>query len=280
MQDVQFAPHVMRKFDVHEISGAVSYFQAHGYVVFRNAFEVSEGEQFWSDVEAALVNGAPLKFSLYGNIYTNPDVPSEGFKLPRIINAESHIESARMMMLHPIVRSFLRAIYEGNEPTCLQTLTYKYSSEQGAHSDKSLVAPPYAGRYDRNTLTASWFAIEAADESNGALIIYPGSHRLAKRSIQDGFGDDYGSFVQHCINVCLEAGSRPLSFRADPGDVLFWHGDFVHAGGPIIATDRQPTRRSLVCHYASIPDHEDSDDPNWERVPFRGASFFRERASI
>lgn len=278
MQEIQYSPpHVVKKFDVDQVKDAFSYFQENGYVVFRNSFDVEEGERFWSDVENALNDGTPLKFSHYGTIYTNPDVPLEGFKIPRIIDAETHIESARKMMLHPIVRSFLREAYNGQEPTCLQTLTYKYSSEQGAHSDKSLVAPPYASSYDRESLTASWFAIEASDERNGALIIYPGSHRLKKRPIHDGFGDDYGAFVQHCIDVCSEAGCKPVSFRAEPGDVLFWHGDFVHAGGPILAAHQQPTRRSLVCHYASIPDSKDSDDPSWERVPFEGASYFRAR---
>jgi ectoine hydroxylase-related dioxygenase (phytanoyl-CoA dioxygenase family) len=271
-------PHRVKKFNVDQIKDAAAYFQEYGYVVFRNSFDVNQGERFWQDVEDALKSEVPLKFSHYGNIYTNPDVPLEGFKIPRIIDAETHIDSAREMMLHPIVRSFLREIYEGQEPTCLQTLTYKYSSEQGAHSDKSLVAPPYASSYDRETLVASWFAIEASDERNGALVIYPGSHRLQKRSIHDGFGDDYGAFVNHCIDVCLKAGSKPVAFRADAGDVLFWHGDFVHAGGPILAAQQQPTRRSLVCHYASIADGKESDDPHWERIPFKGASFFRARA--
>lgn len=279
MLEKQYSPpHTVKKFNTDQISDAISYFKENGYVVFRNSFDVDQGEHFWQDVENALTSGVPIKFSHYGTIYTNPDVPLEGFKIPRIIDAETHIESARKMMLHPIVRSFLGELYDGQAPTCLQTLTYKYSSEQGAHSDKSLVSPPYASSYDRESLVASWFAIEASDERNGALIIYPGSHRLQKKSILDGFGDDYGAFVQHCIDVCLEAGCKPVAFRADAGDVLFWHGDFVHAGGPILATQQKPTRRSLVCHYASIPDGKESDDPNWERIPFEGASFFRARA--
>ena len=276
MLDTRFSPpHVVKKFNKDQLDEAERYFAEHGYVVFRNAFDVEQGECFWEDIERALSSGVPVKFSHYGKIYTNPDVPMEGFKIPRIIDAETHVESARQMMLHPTVRTFLRKVYGGAEPTCLQTLTYKYSSEQGAHSDKSLVAPPYAGDYDRDTLAASWFAIEASDERNGALIIYPGSHLLHKRSISDGFGDDYGAFVQHCIDVCLDAGCKPVPFRADPGDLLFWHGDFVHAGGPILAQEQRPTRRSLVCHYARIPEGKDSTDPNWERVPYDGASFFR-----
>jgi ectoine hydroxylase-related dioxygenase (phytanoyl-CoA dioxygenase family) len=77
-------------------------------------------------------------------------------------------------MLAPVITRFLTRWYKGRRPTCLQTLTYKFSSEQGAHSDKKLVDPPQAYDYDRETLVASWFALEPSSLKNGALIIYPG----------------------------------------------------------------------------------------------------------
>lgn len=265
--------HVVKKFSVNEVEDAVISFKENGYVVFKNAFAVDEGDAFWDAVEHALDSGAPLTFSFYGKIYKNPDVPLEGFKIPRITDVEKHVASAPSLMLNPAVRAFLRSYYEGVEPTCLQTLTYKYSSEQAAHSDKTLVSPPYAHSYDRETLTASWFALEKADERNGALVIYPGSHRVEKQGIAV-FGDDYGAYSQHCIDVSTAAGCPTVSFEADAGDLLFWHGDFVHAGGRIQDQASQPTRRSLVCHYALIPEEAASESPEWQRVPFDGASYF------
>lgn len=266
--------HSIRKFSPQQIQPAKSYFEKHGYVVFKDAFSPSRGEAFWSDVEQAISEQVPLSFSCYGQFYTNPDVPMEGFKLPRIIDAEHHIESCRGLALSPIVKDFLSAVY-GITPTCLQTLTYKFSSEQGAHSDYSLVSPPHSPTYDRDTLAASWFALEDADLRNGALVIYPGSHKIKTRSIyDDAFEMNYDRFSEHCAEECLRAGCEPVVFQAKAGDVLFWHGNLVHAGGRILAPEAQPTRKSLVCHYAAIPDNEPSGDGRWERKPFAGASYF------
>jgi len=265
--------HTIRKFRADQIPSAKRYFKRHGYVVFKDAFSVSDGLAFWADVEKAIEDRVPLSFSCYGQFYVNPDVPMEGFKLPRIIDAEHHIESCRDLALAPIVRNFLSSLY-GMAPTCLQTLTYKFSSEQGAHSDHSLVSPPHSSGYDRETLAASWFALEDADQSNGALVIYPGSHKVGTRSIYDGFDMNYDDFSQHCVDECARAGAKPAVFKAKAGDVLFWHGNLVHAGGPILARDNQPTRKSLVSHYAAIPEGEASTDPRWVRMPHRGGSYF------
>ena len=93
MLEKQYSPpHTVKKFDTDQISEAISYFNENGYVVFRNSFDIDQGEYFWRDVENALNSGIPIKFSHYGTIYTNPDVPLEGFKIPRIIDAESPIQ--------------------------------------------------------------------------------------------------------------------------------------------------------------------------------------------
>ncbi len=255
--------HEIVKFEPDQIGPALRHFRKHGYVVFENAFDLREGEAFWADVEQALASDVPLTFSVYGKHHVNPDVPPHGFKLPRIIDAEHHLASARALLLSPIVSRFLGRYYR-RAPTCLQTLTYKYSSEQAAHSDRTLVAPPHSPRYDRKTLAACWFALEDADARNGALIIYPGSHRVASKSVAR-FGDNYGGFSAHCAEVSEAAGCLPVTFEAKAGDVLFWHGNLVHAGGPILDHEGQPTRKSFVCHYAAMRDKARSAGPEWVR---------------
>lgn len=263
--------HIVVKHKPDQIEAALTYFREYGYVVFRNAFDSEVGERFWSDVERA-IDSAPLTFSVYGKLYVAPDVPLEGKHLPRIIDIENHVQATRELMLGPTVRNFLGKYYSAL-PTCIQTLTYKFSSEQGAHSDLTLVAPPTAPDYDRNSLAAAWFAIERSTPANGALVIYPGSHRFTKRGI-DQF-KSYGDYMGYCDNVCRENGILPIAFEADPQDILFWHGDFVHAGGPILEQSYMPTRKSLVCHYANIPQTLASADTEFTRVYWGDASFFQ-----
>lgn len=272
--------HQIKKFDLHQLADAIAYFAENGYVVFRDAFSAQQGEAFWADVERHIAGNEKLTYSLYGQLYEGTNVPLDGKKLPRIIDMESHSPLSRAMALAPSITAFLRVLY-GSPPICLQTLTYKYSSEQAAHSDKTLVAPPYAHDYDRETLAASWLALEPANESNGALVIYPGSHKLPKRGYTDGFDGDYGRYTDY-LHEWLEAnGFAPVSFIAERGDVLFWQGDFVHAGGRIaLANGPVPTRKSLVCHYARVPSWVPSRDPGWLKRPAHGGGYFQKREHL
>ncbi len=264
----------LTRFSLFELEAAVRYFRKWGYVILTDAFRLADGDTFWRDMEQALADNAPLTFCVWGELPVNPNVPLEGKRTPRIVDVESHVDSARALMLAPSIVNFL-TLYYSAAPCCLQTLTYKFSSEQGAHSDKTLVAPPWAADYDRETLAASWLALEDSDETNGALIVYPGSHLIQKRGFNDGFDADYGKYSTYVDELCRASGCPPITYRARAGEILFWHSDFVHAGGPITAPgDTLPTRRSLVCHYARVPDHYESRDPNWKRVRFDSASFF------
>jgi hypothetical protein len=148
--------HEVKRFHVTQIAEAVDYYDKHGYVVFTNAFSRQVGFQFWQDVEQQIAENDLLTYSWYGQFYSGRHAPLEGKKLPRIIDIESHSDFAAKLLMAPVISSFLSAVYQGVEPTCLQTLTYKFSSEQGAHSDKTLVAPPCAHDYDRESLTAAW----------------------------------------------------------------------------------------------------------------------------
>lgn len=237
------------------LAGKVDHFRQHGYAILERAISEDLIDAFWSDVERNIRENPRLTFSVHGKVFTNAEraefAGAANGTILRIIDIESHSPLAAELMLHPAISAFLSALYGGRKPTCIQTLTYEQSSEQEAHSDKFLVSPPTVGPdYNRDSLAASWIACEDADGGNGALVIYPGSHRIAKKRLGDEI-PDYGAYVAHLKEECAKAGCAPKIFEAKKGDVLFWHGDFVHAGGPI--RDRTRTRRSLVSHYADVP---------------------------
>jgi len=268
----------MRTFSPGEIAAAKAHFDTYGYVVFRRMFEPDRGRAFWRTVEASIAGNADLTYSVWGKFFSGPDVPLEGKRLPRITDIESHVAETRALMLGTGVTTFLRDWYDGRAPTCLQTLTYKFSSEQGAHSDKLLVRPPWAPDYDCETLVAAWFALEPSRAENGALIVYPGSHRLEKPDLSSELATDYGAYSRALDELCRDAGLQPQTFEAEPGDVLFWHGDLVHAGGAITSDAAElPTRKSLVCHYAVLPTRRRSRDPGVLRVRYGRGYYFHKR---
>lgn len=229
-------------------SPIVAAFERNGYFVLRGALPGADVDAFWAEFEMLRKSDPLLQYAEYGQVYRGDD-PSIALRKRelRAINTHSRSPRARSLAMHGGILPTIQALV-GQPVGCIQTLCYSVSSRQGAHSDKFLVSPAYVGSYDRDTLVAAWIACEDADEANGGLVVYPGSHRLAKKTVFDLDGD-YGRYVAHLEALCRDAGIRPRSFRARKGDVLIWHGDFVHAGGIPEAPDR--SRASLVCHYAS-----------------------------
>lgn len=271
-QDVT-AP-MQQRFGTDDVPSACAYFDRHGYVIFKDAIAPPLGQQFWTDVERNIDDNGELRFSHYGSILKGADLTAElRSKLPRIIDIQGYVPLAAHLMLCDPISRFLQALYK-TEPTCLQTLTYKFSSEQGAHSDYHLVSPGYVGAYDRDTLAAAWLAFEDSSEQNGALIIYPGSHRLAKKRLDRDFNNDYGAYVRYLTALCESNGCGAECYEAATGEILFWHGDFVHAGGPILQQSPPPTRRSMVCHYAVVPPDRPSQQPDWVRMKTLQGSYY------
>jgi phytanoyl-CoA hydroxylase len=257
---------------------AIRMFAESGYVVFKSAISEQQITDFWNDVEDNLKSNPNLTFALHGEILKNSDIGGRLISndtVLRIIDMEDHSERARNLMLHPVVAEFLTTYYE-TQPTAIQTLTYKYSSQQGAHSDMYLVSPPTVGAdYFRESLAAAWYACERSDEENGALIIYPGSHRFLKKPLAY-FGNNYGGWVEYLDEFCRSKGCPPEVFRAEKGDVLIWHGDLVHAGGRIL--NPGSTRKSLVVHYCRLSEESKSPSPSLKKVKHKNGWYFAQEA--
>lgn len=257
------------------IADKQAFFAENGYVVFEKAISDDVIDEFWRDAEHQISENPALRFSVGEEIFDNktrwsrkidPDGPTL-----RVIDMERHSAPTVKLALNDIIVDFLRAEYSA-APTCIQTLTYEKSSEQGPHSDKYLVAPPTVGMdYNRESLRAAWIACEATDEKNGALILYPGSHRLAKKQYGKDIAD-YGEYMRYLDNLCEENECSRKTFYAAKGDILFWHADFVHAGGAI--KDRTRTRKSLVAHYAQIPRFRRIPEPGRTRKRLNGGYYY------
>ncbi|GGD09467.1 hypothetical protein GCM10011342_17920 [Aquisalinus flavus] len=229
-------------------------FERDGYVIMRGVVDHHLIDSFWDEVAHLQKTEGELSYGLSGGVLKNRDVLdgtyTDDTSRLRIVGIENFSAVAPSLILHPSIADFLSAWYD-NAPTCIQSLTYRYSSQQGAHSDKYLVSPRSVGhKYDRDSLAASWIACEDVDEGNGSLIIYPGSHKPEKKTLKEDFEGNYTAYVSYLENLCTNRGIETERFTAAKGDVLIWHGDFVHAGGRILQPER--TRLSLVNHYANL----------------------------
>jgi ectoine hydroxylase-related dioxygenase (phytanoyl-CoA dioxygenase family) len=226
-----------------------SDFERDGYIILKSTIDHQTLDEFWGEFVRLREHDPLMMFAEYGTHYLGHELEAARRSDLRVINLQSRSPRARRLASHPVISAALEEIF-GDDMCCIQTLAYSKSSQQGAHSDYYLVSPPYVGPYDRDTLCAAWIACEDSDEENGALVIYPGSHKLKKATLTE-CNNDYRAYVKALQDACVNSGIEPKVFRAKKGEVLIWHGDFVHAGG--IPKDPLRTRASYVCHYAAVP---------------------------
>jgi len=149
------------------------------------------------------------------------------------------------------LRRELKDLFNYEMQPC-QTLSYKYGSQQSAHSDFI-----HLTAYPENLMCGVWVALEDVVEGSGELSFYPGSHRTPKL-FMDSFGlgkirnDDYATF-SNTFDVTWKKISDIFPRKTallKKGDVLVWASNLLHGGSP--RKIQELTRRSVVLHYFAM----------------------------
>lgn len=167
-------------------------------------------------------------------------------------------EAVRDLIFSDAIVSFLGLLFD-SKPFASQTLSFYRGSAQEGHQDSAYV--PYGLQ---RGFAASWIALEDVAVNTGELFYFRGSHRLEDFFYADRYKnvsealrcgapseEIKAQMNQHTANLgprAIAAGMDRETFLAKRGDVLIWHADLVHGGGPISA---ERTRRSVVTHYCS-----------------------------
>ncbi|HEY8669129.1 MAG TPA: phytanoyl-CoA dioxygenase family protein [Tepidisphaeraceae bacterium] len=130
----------------------------------------------------------------------------------------------------------------GEEAIAAQTMFYfkpPGARGQAPHQDNFyLKAQP-------GNCIAAWMAIDECDQENGAICVYPGSHKLD--ILCPGQADQDRFFAREQVDIPSDMPERLV--RLSPGDVLFFEGNLVHGSHPNSSKDR--FRRAFICHYAN-----------------------------
>jgi hypothetical protein len=206
---------------------AVAHFNRAGYVIFDPGFP-----EEWLDRAIA-------------DMATHPDMLKPRHHGSRVMDGWRSSRAVRSIALFPRVLRTLRQIY-GREPKPFQTLNFPVGTEQRPHSDVIHFAsdPP-------SYMCGVWLALEDVDESNGALVYYPGSHMLPEVMMEDvapGPGPQYAEMYEDYIqNMLAEKQLKPERGILKKGQALIWASNLIHGGGP--HTDKSRTRHSQVTHY-------------------------------
>ncbi|MBH9576093.1 phytanoyl-CoA dioxygenase family protein [Inhella proteolytica] len=168
----------------------------------------------------------------------------------RLVNAQQQLLALAELVAHPQLQAWMACLV-GAEPQLLKCSYFYRGSQARPHADM-----PYAPIPAPGALLTLWLALEDADAGNGALTVFPGSHRRLR-----GFDAGGGSllladtdpdsaqaraYLDHVEAELARAAIAPVIQTLRAGQLVVLHAATVHGGVPI--TDWQRTRRSLVLH--------------------------------
>lgn len=175
----------------------------------------------------------------------HPDMVNDLHHGSRVFNGWKDSPAVRQIALNARVLRVLRQLYD-RTPRPFQTLNFPIGTEQRVHSDAIHFhsdPPTY--------MCGVWLALEDIDEGNGALIYYPGSHKLPLVTMEDfapGPGKQYYEQYEDTIEA-LVARHKLTPHRAiiRKGQAFIWAANLLHGGGS--HPDKTRTRHSQVTHY-------------------------------
>jgi len=163
----------------------------------------------------------------------------------RVFNAWETSKAIKAIATWPRVMRILRQLYL-REPLPFQTLNFPIGTEQRLHSDiiHFHSDPP-------SFMCGVWVALEDIDRDNGALVYYPGSHKLREVSMEDvaaGPGPEhYPKYEDLIAKVVADSGIEPEFGVLKKGQALIWAANLIHGGSKHL--DKSRTRHSQVTHY-------------------------------
>ncbi len=225
-----------------------------GFIALRGIVEKPMMDALWRDEERAWKERPACKILSEGVGVTmlSDSKPKEELTHHhyRLMDFHNLSEAGSHIMMHPTIIRMLTLIF-GEPVIAMQSLLFEYGSEQHLHQDF-----PYVHSTIPSHLIGGWVACEDADEENGSLLYYPGSHRIPLFDFGNGSvlykNDDpkkIDAFEKYLAKECAKLPAKPQILRAKKGDVLLWHGALVHGGS--MTQKKERTRRSFVTHYST-----------------------------
>ncbi len=198
-----------------------------------------------------------------GYVILDPEIPDSDAVFGRMIGSlegryhgHGRLQDAwrfntdvRTLALQGKVLSFLKELYR-REPIAFQTLNFPRGTQQLAHSDTI-----HFSTVPEGFMCGVWIALEDVDETNGPLILYPGSQKWPAYTYLDlnlsvaphldlVNYKKYEAFQQELIRTKGIAGKKILLKK---GQAVVWAANVLHGGSPIL--DKTRSRHSQVTHY-------------------------------
>jgi len=273
-RDREFIATRLDAIDAPFLRSHVSQFISEGYTVIRRAIPGNTIDAYLREFEQAAEREDQLVMHVPTRSGKHPYDKLASLKAgSKILDTGMVLKTGRELSFAAPISTFLGAIFD-EAALAFQTLHMEVGSTQAIHQDTAYVVVAD----EPLKMAAAWIALEDIEAGSGELVYYPTAHRMVETLYADGTSKHWNlerdgnaphdAHLRFLTEETARLRIKPLIFAAKKGDVLFWHADLPHGGGPI-SRPMPASRRSLVIHYCprSLRPHYSAFIPDTWRVP-------------
>lgn len=232
----------------------VAHFREHGYATARGVFspaEVAELATAFDRVQArALDHGA--SFRDRNVLYRLAEDPALG-RIVRFVQWPSYFDGTMARYrTDPRLLNIVAPLIGRDLKQIINQLHWKPPGatqvEFGYHQDIHFRRPAAAYRAPETSYLQTMIAVDPHRPENGAMSVYPGSHRLGPLAFPGrGRIMDAPMSRDDLTRLGLDP-ARLVDLVLDPGDVAFWHLCTIHGSGP---NNAEIDRRAYINGYVT-----------------------------
>ena len=241
---------VSPKFTIEQTQEASSYYEMHGYVVFKGIIDKKQCEKIRSIWDAEV---KPTQKYIYRQATAKSELNvlnENGWVMNPILNLQSLNPKYFGRLREAVVNDVLAAAkvqtcFEallGEKPKVVQSMYFEGNSATWEHQDTYYLDAEKLG-----DMAAAWVALEDISAKAGRFFVCPGSHKIEieKQNKETNIADNHSVYIKKIVGLMKE---RDMEIRApmlETGDVLFWHARTMHGS---LKSEDTTSRSSITMH--------------------------------
>jgi ectoine hydroxylase-related dioxygenase (phytanoyl-CoA dioxygenase family) len=224
--------------DDSSLTIALAQYRAEGYAVLRGVFDASEVAAMAARFDHHWAGGMQHRASFrHGNLLYRLGEDAARGKILRLVQWPSYVdpvlEGVRrdprfLRMLEPLLGADIKQI--------INQLHWKppgaAAVEFAFHQDSRFRRPREAYRNLATSYVQTGIAIDPHRRGNGAMRIYPGSHRLGEKELAGAAPVLDQAMADERLAAAGLDPARLVDLELEPGDVALWNVYTIHGSGP------------------------------------------------
>ncbi len=230
----------------------VAHYREQGYAIVRGVFgpeDVAALAAAFDRVHAQGLNH-PRSYR-HGNVLFRVGQDPQLGKIVRLVQWPSYFEPVlERYRRDPRMLRLLEPLLGGDLKQIINQLHWKppgaAESEFGYHQDIHFRRPPAAYRQPGSSYLQTAIAVDPHRAENGAITVYPGSHKLGKLAFPDRGRIMEAAMSDDDLKSLGLDPRRIVHLELEPGDVAFWGLYTIHGSGP---NSSELDRRTYVNGY-------------------------------